>query len=128
MFPLNTIIAWSINIIMNKKYDNNNIIIASRAYFLQQPVSLLLSLPRRNNTHVRQKYACPREDLLVDNSTCLPTPLLMAWATWWRMVGATQACLGGASASHVHAKAFTRLYWKVYVESRDGGAAFGDGS
>ena len=37
MFPLNTIIAWSINIIMNKKYDNNNIIIASRAYFLQSP-------------------------------------------------------------------------------------------
>jgi hypothetical protein len=37
MFPLNTIIAWSINIIMNKKYDNNNIIIASRAYFLQRP-------------------------------------------------------------------------------------------
>jgi hypothetical protein len=36
MFPLNTIIAWSINIIMNKKYDNNNIIIASRAYFLQK--------------------------------------------------------------------------------------------
>jgi hypothetical protein len=35
MFLLNTIIAWSINIIMNKKYDNNNIIIASRAYFLQ---------------------------------------------------------------------------------------------
>jgi hypothetical protein len=35
MFPLNTITAWSINIIMNKKYDNNNIIIASRAYFLQ---------------------------------------------------------------------------------------------
>jgi hypothetical protein len=34
MFPLNTIIPWSINIIMNKKYDNNNIIIASRAYFL----------------------------------------------------------------------------------------------
>jgi ribonuclease HI len=34
MFPLYTIIAWSINIIMNKKYDNNNIIIASRAYFL----------------------------------------------------------------------------------------------
>jgi hypothetical protein len=38
MFPLNTILAWNINIIMNKKYDNNNIIIASRAYFLQQPV------------------------------------------------------------------------------------------
>jgi hypothetical protein len=35
MFPLNTIKAWNINIIMNKKYDNNNIIIASRAYFLQ---------------------------------------------------------------------------------------------
>jgi hypothetical protein len=34
MFPLNTILAWNINIIMNKKYDNNNIIIASRAYFL----------------------------------------------------------------------------------------------
>jgi hypothetical protein len=39
MFPLNTILAWNIKIIMNKKYDNNNIIIASRAYFLH-------SLPR----------------------------------------------------------------------------------
>jgi hypothetical protein len=37
MFLLNTILAWSINIIINKKYDNNNIIIASRAYFLQSP-------------------------------------------------------------------------------------------
>jgi hypothetical protein len=37
MFPLNTILAWNINIILNKKYDNNNIIIASRAYFLQSP-------------------------------------------------------------------------------------------
>jgi hypothetical protein len=37
MFPLNTILAWNINIIMNKKYDNNNIIIASRAYLLQSP-------------------------------------------------------------------------------------------
>jgi hypothetical protein len=36
MFPLNTILAWNINIIMNKKYDNNNIIIASRAYFLHR--------------------------------------------------------------------------------------------
>jgi hypothetical protein len=44
MFPLNTIIAWSINIIMNKKYDNNNIIIASRAYFLQH--SGVISLQR----------------------------------------------------------------------------------
>jgi hypothetical protein len=34
MFPINTILAWNINIIMNKKYDNN-IIITSRAYFLQ---------------------------------------------------------------------------------------------
>jgi hypothetical protein len=40
MFPLNTIIAWSINIIMNKKYDNNNIIIASRAYFLHHLLGL----------------------------------------------------------------------------------------
>jgi hypothetical protein len=32
MFPFNTILAWNINIIMNKKYDNNNIIIVSRAY------------------------------------------------------------------------------------------------
>jgi hypothetical protein len=39
MFPLNTIIAWIINIIMNKKYDNN--IIASRAYFLHPTVSSL---------------------------------------------------------------------------------------
>jgi hypothetical protein len=37
MFPLNTILAWNINIIMNKKYDNKNIIIASRAYFVQSP-------------------------------------------------------------------------------------------
>jgi hypothetical protein len=35
MFSLNTILAWNINFIMNKKYDNNNIIIASRAYFFQ---------------------------------------------------------------------------------------------
>jgi hypothetical protein len=42
MFPLNTIIAWSINIIMNKKYDNNNIIIASRAYFLHKSLEALL--------------------------------------------------------------------------------------
>jgi hypothetical protein len=42
MFPLNTIIAWSINIIMNKKYDNNNIIIASRAYFLHFGLRLVL--------------------------------------------------------------------------------------
>jgi hypothetical protein len=35
MFSLNTILAWNINIFMNKKYDNNNIIIDSRAYFLQ---------------------------------------------------------------------------------------------
>jgi hypothetical protein len=42
MFPLNTIIAWSINIIMNKKYDNNNIIIASRAYFLQATPAVAL--------------------------------------------------------------------------------------
>jgi hypothetical protein len=34
MFPLNTILTWNKNIIMNKKYDNNNIIIASRAHFL----------------------------------------------------------------------------------------------
>jgi hypothetical protein len=34
MFPLNTVLAWNINIIMNKKYDNNNIVIASRAYFV----------------------------------------------------------------------------------------------
>jgi hypothetical protein len=41
MFPLNTILAWNINIIMNKKYDNNNIIIASRAYFLHIGIQLL---------------------------------------------------------------------------------------
>jgi hypothetical protein len=44
MFPINTILAWNINIIMNKKYDNNNFIIASRAYFLHacQPPVLAL--------------------------------------------------------------------------------------
>jgi hypothetical protein len=41
MFLLNTILAWNINIIINKKYDNNNIIIASRAYFLQIPLGYL---------------------------------------------------------------------------------------
>jgi hypothetical protein len=35
MLPLNTILEWNINIIMNKKYDNNNIIIASRAYSMK---------------------------------------------------------------------------------------------
>jgi hypothetical protein len=47
MFPLNTILAWNINIIMNKKYNNNNIIIASRAYFLQRN-HLLGRAPRRD--------------------------------------------------------------------------------
>jgi hypothetical protein len=42
MFLLNTILAWNINIIMNKKYDNNNIIIASRAYFLHK-VGMLMT-------------------------------------------------------------------------------------
>jgi hypothetical protein len=41
MFVLNTILTWNINIIMNKKYDNNNIIIASRAYFLHVLLSHL---------------------------------------------------------------------------------------
>jgi hypothetical protein len=44
MFPLNTIIAWNINIIMNKKYDNNNIIIASRAYFLHHLLCVMFTL------------------------------------------------------------------------------------
>jgi hypothetical protein len=48
MFPLNTILAWSINIIMNKKYDNNNIIIASRAYFLHLFLSRQFRLKPRN--------------------------------------------------------------------------------
>jgi hypothetical protein len=51
MFLLNTILAWNINIIMNKKYDNNNIIIASRAYFLQIPTirsqTLVVSVKQR---------------------------------------------------------------------------------
>jgi hypothetical protein len=60
MFSLNTILAWNINIIINKKYDNNNIIIASRAYFLQGSGTMvymsivevplqLESSPRTNN-------------------------------------------------------------------------------
>src|SRR3954468_6364961 len=35
-FPLNTILAWNINFIMNKNYNNNIFIIASRAYFQQK--------------------------------------------------------------------------------------------
>jgi hypothetical protein len=62
MFPLNTIIAWNINIIMNKKYGNNNIIIASRAYFLHTlPVSADVCLDseaeaRRINAHLRAAH------------------------------------------------------------------------
>jgi hypothetical protein len=38
IFPLNTILVWNINIIINKKYDNNNIITVSRAYFLHNKI------------------------------------------------------------------------------------------
>jgi hypothetical protein len=61
MFPLNTILAWNINIIMNKKYNNNNIIIASRAYFLHLGTYYLIDsgypnrkrflAPYKNNTY-----------------------------------------------------------------------------
>jgi hypothetical protein len=37
MFPINTILAWEINIYINMEYDNNHFIIASRAYSLQSP-------------------------------------------------------------------------------------------
>jgi hypothetical protein len=57
MFPLNTIIAWSINIIMNKKYDNNNIIIASRAYFLQSPTCTRVN--NLVNTYAFNTYGTP---------------------------------------------------------------------
>jgi hypothetical protein len=50
MFLLNKIIAWNINIIMNKKNDNNNIIIATRAYF--QQIHVQISLPRDNMLYV----------------------------------------------------------------------------
>jgi hypothetical protein len=82
MFLLNTILAWSINIIMNKKYDNNNIIIASRAYFLQIPcrhrlgflllknkLMLGLSLPhsikKQDSGHLKAApdYVLPKECL-----------------------------------------------------------------
>jgi hypothetical protein len=53
MFSINTILAWNINIITNKKYDNNNIIIASRAYFLQSPTCT------RVNTCAFNTYAIP---------------------------------------------------------------------
>jgi hypothetical protein len=49
MFLLNTILAWNINIIMNKKYDNNNIIIASRAYFLHKHQAQVLFCDRNIN-------------------------------------------------------------------------------
>jgi hypothetical protein len=68
MFPLNTILAWNINIIMNKKYDNNNIIIASRAYFLQDDgiicgrlVSSQLSVQLPQNSGARGKGNWPSE-------------------------------------------------------------------
>jgi hypothetical protein len=70
MFPLNTIIAWSINIIMNKKYDNNNIIIASRAYFLQRAPLADVGVgaegkPRLGDAleAAEQLVGCPRRDL-----------------------------------------------------------------
>jgi hypothetical protein len=43
MFLLNTILAWNINNIMSTKYDNNNIIIASRKYFLQSPTCTIVN-------------------------------------------------------------------------------------
>jgi hypothetical protein len=49
MFPLNTILAWNINIIMNKKHDNNNITIACRAYFLQKHSRRRTELPRKED-------------------------------------------------------------------------------
>jgi hypothetical protein len=55
MFPLNTILAWNINIIMNKKYNNNNIIIASMAYFLQDELpSVLWSLRTTPNAATQE--------------------------------------------------------------------------
>ena len=45
MFPVNTILAWIINIYHDYKEINNNFIIASRAYFLQPiPVKRLARL------------------------------------------------------------------------------------
>jgi hypothetical protein len=55
MFPLNTILAWNINIIMNKKYDNNNIII--EAYFLQSPTCTRVN--NLVNTYVFNTYGIP---------------------------------------------------------------------
>jgi hypothetical protein len=40
MFPLNTILAWNINIIMNKKYDNNNIIMPLGHISFSLPLAL----------------------------------------------------------------------------------------
>jgi hypothetical protein len=51
MFPLNTIIAWSINIIMNKKYDNNNIITVSRAYLLQEIATMRMDRAKGGARH-----------------------------------------------------------------------------
>src|SRR3954470_22085374 len=54
-FPLNTILAWNINFIMNKNYNNNIFIIASRAYFQQSPtctrVNNLVYIWQQSNTH-----------------------------------------------------------------------------
>ena len=44
MFPENTILAWIINIYHDYKEINNNFIIASRAYFLQQMVKPRLGI------------------------------------------------------------------------------------
>jgi hypothetical protein len=41
MFPINTILAWEINIYLNMEYDNNHFIIASRAYSLQLHLMLI---------------------------------------------------------------------------------------
>jgi hypothetical protein len=73
MFSLNIILAWNINIIMNKKYDNNNIIIASRAYFLQDLSKVckdFLALEEENQQlsaqleDVRRKYRFDPSDTL----------------------------------------------------------------
>jgi hypothetical protein len=71
MFPLNTILAWNINIIMNKKYDNNNIIIASRAYFLHL---------RRANCWVLDAVTWIFEFSPPTEGCC--DGMAICWATW----------------------------------------------
>ena len=64
MFPVNTILAWIINIYHDYKEINNNFIIASRAYFLQMMRTMISpsgrEVPPAESLRRRAKVLLPK--------------------------------------------------------------------